>query len=215
MQMYNVYKTYGKEGDALVDINLRIDRGDFVFVTGPSGAGKTTLLKLLFCEERPTRGQLLVDGRNLLKLKRSHIPYLRRNIGIVFQDFKLFQERSVYDNVAFALEVIGTPAKEIRRKVIKAIDLVGLLNKLSKRPNILSGGEQQRIAIARALVKEPKILLADEPTGNLDPDLTKEVIEIFKQVYAKGTTIVVATHNISLLNGLQRRVIALNKGRIN
>lgn len=214
IQMYHVGKTFGEEMHALVDVTLSVEKGDFVFLTGPSGAGKTTLLKLLFCQEKPTSGQILISGRNLLKLKKKDIPYLRREIGVVFQDFKLLNDRTVFENVAFALEVIGVSKSEIRKRVLKVLGLVGLQHKISKKPLLLSGGEQQRVAIARALVKEPKILLADEPTGNLDPELTKEVIGILKEVNAKGTTIIVATHNKSLIEGLRKRVIALKKGRV-
>jgi cell division transport system ATP-binding protein len=214
IQMYHVGKTFGEEIQALVDVTLSVEKGDFVFLTGPSGAGKTTLLKLLFCQEKPTRGQILISGRNLLKLKKKDIPYLRREIGVVFQDFKLLNDRTVFENVAFALEVIGVAKSEIRKRVLKVLGLVGLQHKFSKKPLLLSGGEQQRIAIARALVKDPKILLADEPTGNLDPELTKEVISILKEVNAKGTTIIVATHNKSLIEGLRKRVVALKKGRV-
>ena len=214
IQMYHVGKKFGEEVPALVDVTLSVEKGDFVFLTGPSGAGKTTLLKLLFCQEKPTSGQILISGRNLLKLKKKDIPYLRREIGVVFQDFKLLNDRTVFENVAFALEVIGVAKSEIRKRVLKVLGLVGLQHKFSKKPLLLSGGEQQRVAIARALVKDPKILLADEPTGNLDPELTKEVINILKEVNAKGTTIIVATHNKSLIEGLRKRVVALKKGRV-
>lgn len=214
IQMYHVGKTFGGEIHALVDVTLRVEKGDFVFLTGPSGAGKTTLLKLLFCQEKPTSGQVLISGRNLLKLKKKDIPYLRREIGVVFQDFKLLNDRTVFENVAFALEVIGVAKSEIRKRVLRVLGLVGLQHKFNKKPLLLSGGEQQRVAIARALVKDPKILLADEPTGNLDPELTKEVINILKEVNAKGTTIIVATHNKSLIGGLRKRVVALKKGRV-
>jgi cell division transport system ATP-binding protein len=214
IQMYHVGKTFGEEIHALDNITLRVEKGDFVFLTGPSGAGKTTLLKLLFCQERPTSGQVIINGRNILKLKKKNIPYLRREIGVVFQDFKLLNDRTVFENVAFALEVIGVARRDIRKRVLKVLGLVGLQHKFSKRPLLLSGGEQQRVAIARAIVKDPKILLADEPTGNLDPELTKEVIDILKEVNARGTTIMVATHNSALIEGLRKRVIALRKGRV-
>ncbi|MBE9542283.1 MAG: ATP-binding cassette domain-containing protein, partial [Proteobacteria bacterium] len=170
IQIFNLYKVYPDNHPALTDINLHIKKGDFVFVTGPSGAGKTTLIKLIFCAERATRGQIIVNGINLAKIKKSGISYLRRNIGVVFQDFKLLNNRTAYENIVFALEVTGARRKEIKRKAWQVLKLVGLQNRLDATPLGLSGGEQQRIAIARAIVNNPTILLADEPTGNLDSE---------------------------------------------
>lgn len=214
IRLYHVYKRYSNDIIALYDITFQIKKGAFFFITGPSGAGKTTLLRLLFCEERPTEGEILIDGRNISRLPKAFIPHIRRDIGVVFQDFKLIPDWTVYDNVAFVLEVIGTPRSDIRKRTIKALGKVGLQHKIGKKPPALSGGEQQRVAIARALVKEPKILLADEPTGNLDPDTAFEVMEVFKEVNVMGTTVVVATHDRTLISRYSGEVIAINKGRI-
>ncbi len=191
-----------------------VDKGEFVFLTGSSGAGKTTLLKLLFCAERATKGQILVNGRNIARIRESSIPYLRRNIGVVFQDFKLLNNRTVFENVALALDVIGAKRKEIKSKVWKILKLVGLQHKINTKPLRLAGGEQQRIAIARALVNDPAILLADEPTGNLDPDLTIEIINLLKDINARGTTVMIATHDRSLLEKLHKRTLVLDKGKL-
>lgn len=191
-----------------------VDKGEFVFLTGPSGAGKTTLLKLLFCAERATRGQILVNGRNIARIRESSIPYLRRNIGVVFQDFKLLNNRTVFENVALALDVIGAKRKEIKSKVWKILKLVGLQHKINTKPLRLAGGEQQRIAIARALVNDPAILLADEPTGNLDPDLTIEIVNLLKDINARGTTVMIATHDRSLVEKLHKRTLILDKGKL-
>lgn len=212
--MFHVYKSYLRNTNALEDINLMVDKGEFVFLTGPSGAGKTTLLKLLFCAERATRGQILVNGRNIARIRESSIPYLRRNIGVVFQDFKLLNNRTVFENVALALDVIGAKRKEIKSKVWKILKLVGLQHKINTKPLRLAGGEQQRIAIARALVNDPAILLADEPTGNLDPDLTIEIINLLKDINARGTTVMIATHDRSLVEKLHKRTLILDKGKL-
>lgn len=214
IKLYHVHKRYSDDITALYDITFQVKKGDFFFITGPSGAGKTTLLRLLFYEEKPTEGQILIDGRNLSRLPKAFIPYLRRSIGVVFQDFKLIPNWTVYDNVAFVLEVIGTPRSDIRKRTIKTLGMVGLQHKIGKTPSALSGGEQQRVAIARALVKEPKILLADEPTGNLDPDMAFEIMELFKEVNVRGTTVVVATHDRTLVSRYGGKVIAINKGRM-
>ena len=213
IQLFHVYKLYG-EVVALEDITLRVDRGEFVYITGPSGAGKTTLLKLLFCAERPTSGQILIGGKNLNRLRASSIPYLRRNIGVVFQDFKLLMNRNVVDNVALALEVLGEGRREIRSKVMRVLRMVGLHHRSNYYPIKLSGGEQQRVAIARAIINDPEILLADEPTGNLDPDLTYEIMSLFREINSKGTTVVVATHNPLIIEAFPARTIALERGRI-
>jgi len=212
IQMFNVYKVYPNNHPALTDISLHIKKGDFVFITGPSGAGKTTLIKLIFCAERSTRGQIIVQGINLAKIKESRIAYLRRKIGVVFQDFKLLNSRTAYENVVFALEVIGTRRREIKRKAWQVLKLVGLQNRLDATPLGLSGGEQQRIAIARAIVNNPTILLADEPTGNLDSEITQDVMELFKSINDRGTTVVIATHNKNLASQYANKHIILDKG---
>jgi cell division transport system ATP-binding protein len=214
IQMFHVYKIYGKDSEALSDINLKIEKGDFAFLTGASGAGKTTLLKLIFAAEKASKGQILVNGRNIARIKESSVPYLRRNIGVVFQDFKLLLNRSVFNNVAFAMEVIGTRPALISRKVMAMLKLVGLQHKANSLPLRLSGGEQQRVAIARALINDPVILLADEPTGNLDSDLTIDIMNLFKDINARGTTIMLATHDRSLLERYKKRLIVLDQGRL-
>ena len=214
VELYHAYKTYGRDTPALVDVSLRIDKGEFVYVTGPSGAGKTTLLRLLFAAEVVTRGQVLVGGKNVARLKPSAIPYLRRNIGVVFQDFKLLADRTVAENVGFALEVLGTAPAEVSHKVFLSLKAVGLAHKQSALPATLSGGEQQRVAIARALVNDPALLLADEPTGNLDPELAVEVMALLHDINLKGTTIVVATHDPALMKRYPHRTIRLEGGRL-
>jgi len=213
IQFFHVYKTYPGDVQALVDLTLEIDKGEFVFLTGPSGAGKSTLLRMVFCAERPTRGQLLVGGRNVARLAANAVPYLRRNIGVVFQDFKLLQRRTVEENVALALEVLGAPRREVRRRTYAVLKQVGLAHKIHQYPPRLSGGEQQRVAVARALVNEPQILLADEPTGNLDHERSSEIMNLLEAASARGTTIVVATHDLRLLERGQR-VIRLDAGRL-
>ena len=198
----------------LDDITLRIDKGEFVWLTGPSGAGKSTLLKLLFCGETPTSGQILIGGRNIGRLSRGGIPYLRRNIGVVFQDFKLLHNRTVLENVGYALEVLGASDAEIKERSLRRLQEVGLGHKAASLPRRLSGGEQQRVAIARALVNEPTILLADEPTGNLDPSLTESTLQLLFDANARGTTVVVATHDRSLLTRWHRRTIGIEKGKL-
>jgi cell division transport system ATP-binding protein len=214
VELYHAYKSYDRDTPALVDVSFRVDKGEFVLLTGPSGAGKTTLLRLLFGAETVTRGQVLVGGKNVARLKPSAIPYLRRNIGVVFQDFKLLADRTVSENVAFALEVLGKSSAEISRKVFLALKSVGLAHKQSAFPAQLSGGEQQRIAIARALVNDPPLLLADEPTGNLDPEHGNEVMELFREINLQGTTVIIATHDPGILQRFGRRVIRLDAGRV-
>jgi cell division transport system ATP-binding protein len=214
IQLFHVYKAYPGDPPTLVDVNLNIDKGEFVFLTGPSGAGKTTLLKLIFSAETPTRGQVLVGGRNIARIRESAIPYLRRNIGVVFQDFKLLQRRTVLDNVAFTLDVLGVPRREGRDRVMRMLKLVGLEHKADALPLKLSGGEQQRVVIARALVNDPTLLLADEPTGNLDPQLTLEIMDLLQEINIRGTTVVVATHDASLLGRYQKRTIRLERGSV-
>ncbi len=214
VQIFHVTKQYGRDHKALEDVTLRIDKGEFIFLTGPSGAGKTTLLKLLFCAESPTRGQVVVGGRNIHRMRSSGVPLLRRSIGVIFQDFKLLPSRTVYDNVAFAMEVLGRPPREIKRRTTLVLRQVGLGDKLSSLPSRLSGGEQQRVAIARALVNEPILLLADEPTGNLDPELTFEIMNLLNEVNARGTTVVVATHDPLILQAFPKRQVMLARGRV-
>jgi cell division transport system ATP-binding protein len=214
LQLFHVFKEYPGESAALTDVSLHVEKGEFVFLTGPSGAGKSTLLKLVFCAEPPTSGQLLVFGRNMTRIRSSSVPYIRRNIGVVFQDFKLLPDRTVGENVAYPLEVRGLSPSDVRRRVLGMLRLVGLDHKERKFPLTLSGGEQQRVAVARALVNEPALLLADEPTGNLDPDRTLEVMDLLHTANARGTTVVVATHDRSLLDRYKKRVIALDAGRV-
>jgi len=213
IELFHVSKYYD-EIAALKDVSLRIEKGEFVFITGPSGAGKTTLLKLLFCAERADEGQIFIAGWNLDNLKRRSIPYLRRNIGIVFQDFKLLVNKTVLENIALAMLVVGTPKREIKKKALNLLKLVGLGHKANDYPLHLSGGEQQKVAIARAVVNEPTLLLADEPTGNLDVRAAMEIIEIFKEINSKGTTVLVATHNQELFRSSGRNVITLEKGSV-
>lgn len=214
IQICNVSMSYQKDSTALIDLNIRIPKGDFVYLTGASGAGKSTLLKLLYGAEKPTRGQILIDGQNITRLRSSRVPHLRRRIGIVFQDFKLLNSRTLFENVAFPLEVQGRKRFEISTKVYQALKHVGLHGKLHRFPLQLSGGEQQRAAIARALVGDPMILLADEPTGNLDDEVTQEIMELFKGANARGTTVILATHNRDLIRQFPRRVLVLDKGRL-
>ena len=214
IQIFHVSKWFQKDVPALQDTNLHIPKGDFVFITGPSGAGKSTLLKLLFADERPTSGQVLVHGRNVARLSHSKIPHLRRETGIVFQDFKLLPNRNVFENVSLALEVLGMPRREIGRRVWLMLKRLGMHHKMRASPLTLSGGEQQRVAIARALVNEPLILIADEPTGSLDLDASKRIMDIFTDVNARGTTVVVATHNMGMVRSMGKRVIHLEGGRI-
>jgi len=214
IRLFHVYKSFGSKNPALIDISLTVPKGEFVFVTGPSGAGKTTLLKIIFCAEKPTSGHALVDRRNLTRIKDGELSSLRRRIGVVFQDFKLLPRRTVFENVALSLEVMGVPPSMIRKKVHQTLRYLGLADKEGYYPPQVSGGEQQRVAIARAIVNSPLILLADEPTGNLDYDLTMEIMSLLKEIHVRGTTVIVATHNQELLKGTRRRIIALHKGRM-
>jgi len=214
LQVYNLNKNYQKDSAALKDITLKISKGEFVYITGPSGAGKSTLLKLLFASEKPTRGQILINGQNLTRMNGRKIAMVRRRLGVVFQDFKLINTRSVFENVAFPLEIQGKKRYEVSNKVYQVLKHVGLEHKLKRFPLELSGGEQQRIAIARALVIDPLVLIADEPTGNLDQDNTHEVMELFKGANARGTTVLLATHDREIIRRFPRRVLALDQGRL-
>jgi cell division transport system ATP-binding protein len=211
---YHVYKRYAGDVTALTDINFEVRRGEFVFLTGSSGAGKSSLLRLLLRQELPTKGQILVNGRNVGALSARRVPWLRRTIGVVFQDFKLIQRKTALDNVAYVLNVAGISRAEQRRRAYISLRSVGLNHRLGAYPAMLSGGEQQRVAIARAVVSEPELLLADEPTGNLDPDLSVEIMRLFREINARGTTVVVATHDRDLVHRMQQRTVVLEKGRI-
>ena len=213
IQLYNVCKAYQRDQYALKDVTLAVEKGEFVYLTGPSGAGKSTLLKLLYCAERPTRGQILVNGRNITRYGVSRIPYLRRNIGIIFQDFKLLNRRTVYENVAFPLEVQGRKRFEISKKVYQTLKNVGLEHRLNHKPLQLSGGEQQRVAVARALVVDPQVLLADEPTGNLDSRTSDEIMGLFYELNARGQTILMVTHEDEIA-AYARRLIRMRDGKI-
>jgi cell division transport system ATP-binding protein len=212
--LHDVTKTYPNGKTALRDVDLVIPEGDFVFLVGPSGAGKSTIIKLLIRDEVATSGQVVLDGLDLAKLPRRAVPKVRRKIGIVFQDFKLLPTKSVWENVAFALEVTGTPRRQIRPAVDRVLSLVGLAAQRNQTPNQLSGGEQQRTAIARALVHDPRLIIADEPTGNLDPLISWEIIQLLLRINELGVTVLMATHNAEVVTALRKRVVALEEGRI-
>ena len=214
IQLFRVSKEYGRFRHALNDVTCSIERGEFVFLTGPSGAGKSTFLKLLFREERPSSGQILVNGRNIGVLPASQIPYLRRTIGVVFQDFKLIGRKTVFENIAFVQNVLGLPRNEQKRRAYQVLKRVGLHHQMNAYPDELSGGEQQRVAIARAIVNEPTLLLADEPTGNLDPMLSEEIMRLFAEINIRGTTVLVATHDFALIRRMGKRVLTLDRGRV-
>ncbi len=214
IQLHNVSLAYQKDATALNDINLRIEKGEFVFLTGPSGAGKTTLLRLLYGALAPTRGQVLIDGKNVSHMTAAQIPHLRRMIGVVFQDFKLLSTRTVFENVAITLEVLGWGRADTGKKVMHTLKQMGMESKVNLIPARLSGGEQQRVALARALVNDPKILLADEPTGNLDDANKNQILNIFKEANVRGTTVVVATHDRRLIEHAHKKLVILNKGEI-
>ena len=213
--MRNVYKTYPNGVGAIFNLNLSIERGDFVFIIGGSGSGKSTLIKMLYREEKPSRGEIILGGVNVGKLRNSRVYKLRRLIGVVFQDYKLLPKLTVYENVAFALEVTGADSKLIRKRVIDVLGKVGLKHKAKEYPDKLSGGEQQRVAIARAVVNRPKILICDEPTGNLDPTISMEIMEILEKINKEyGTTILMVTHDIDIVKKMKKRVIVLKDGRL-
>ena len=212
--MSDVSKVYPGGSTALQNVNVHIEPGEFVFVVGPSGAGKSTFIKMLFREVLPTTGSIFVNGMDILALSPKEIPFMRRQLGIIFQDYRLLPDRTVFENVAFAMQVIEAPHRKIRRQVNNVLDLVGLRHRSNAYPNELSGGEQQRIAIARAIVNDPVFVIADEPTGNLDPETSWDIMEIFKEINATGTTIVMATHDKEVVDAMGKRVIAIEKGRI-
>jgi len=214
IQLYNVSKVYDNGVPAVSDISLRIAKGEFVFLIGPSGAGKSTLTKLIFREQLPSSGQIFFRGRNILRFGPREVLQLRRQIGVVFQDFRLLPRKTVYENVAFALEVIGRSRKEIRERVPAVLARVGLSGKEDAFPDQLSGGEQQRVGVARAIVKRPLVILADEPTGNLDPDTSREIMDLFEVINRDGTTVVIATHAWDIVNRMRKRVVALENGRL-
>ncbi|HEY7368464.1 MAG TPA: cell division ATP-binding protein FtsE [Thermoanaerobaculia bacterium] len=214
IQLFRVCKDYGRLRHALVDVTCNVERGEFIFLTGASGAGKSTFLKLLFREVSPTSGQILVNGRNIGVLPASQIPYFRRTVGVVFQDFKLIARKSVFENIAFVQNVLGLPRAEQKRRAYQVLKRVGLHHQMNALPDELSGGEQQRVAIARAIVNEPTLLLADEPTGNLDPMLSEEIMRLFAEINVRGTTVVVATHDYELIRRMGKRVLTLDRGRL-
>ncbi len=214
IQLFRVSKDYGRFRHALADVSCMIDRGEFVFLTGPSGAGKSTFLKLLFREESPSSGQIVVNGRNIGVLPPSQIPYFRRTVGVVFQDFKLIGRKTVFENVAFVQNVLGLPRAEQKRRAYQVLKRVGLHHQMNALPEELSGGEQQRVAIARAIVNEPTLLLADEPTGNLDPALSEEIMRLFGEINIRGTTVLVATHDVELIRRMGKRVLTLDRGHL-
>ncbi|OLO38117.1 cell division ATP-binding protein FtsE [Alkalihalophilus pseudofirmus] len=214
IDMKDVWKTYPNGVSAINGIDISIGKGEFVYVVGPSGAGKSTFIKMMYREEKPTKGDISINGTNLAKLKNRQVPIFRRNIGVVFQDFKLLPKLSVYENVAFALEVIEENPATIKRKVMGVLEIVKLKNKARFLPSELSGGEQQRVVIARAIVNSPNVLIADEPTGNLDPDTAWEIMDTLEEINNRGTTIVMATHNKEIVNTIKKRVIAIEGGRV-
>lgn len=212
--MNDVYKTYRNGVTALNGININIEQGEFVYIVGPSGAGKSTFVKLMYREIKPSTGTILINGKDMSTIKERRVPYLRRDIGVIFQDFKLLPKLSVYENIAFALEVIEESPRNIKKRVMDVLDLVGLKNKARFLPDELSGGEQQRISIARAIVNHPKVVIADEPTGNLDPDTSWGLMRVFEEINARGTTLIMATHSKEIVNTIKKRVIAVEDGMI-
>lgn len=212
IEMINVTKQYSNGAMALHDLSISVAKGEFIFIVGPSGAGKSTFLKLIYRQVTPDQGQIIVGGKNVARLKPAEVPFLRRQIGVIFQDYKLLPNKTVYENVSFALEVIESGRKETRRKVYEALELVGLSSKASCKSTELSGGEQQRVSIARAIVNNPVVLLGDEPTGNLDPETSWGIMQLLHEINERGTTVVVATHNKVAVDKMKRRVVAIEKG---
>ncbi len=214
LEMKHVGKVYPGGALGLEDVSVHIKPGEFVFLVGPSGAGKSTFIRLISREIEPTSGQVLVDGVDVMKLKRGEIPFLRRQLGIVFQDYRLLNDRTAFENVAFAMQVIEAPSFKIRRRVKEVLKMVGLEERANNYPGEMSGGEQQRVAIARAIVNDPLLVIADEPTGNLDPETSMEIMNLFSQINHNGTTIIMATHDKTMVDYMQKRVIAIEEGRI-
>ena len=214
IEMKGVAKKYHRSTTALRDINVSINPGEFVYIVGPSGAGKSSFIKLLYREKKVSAGTLKVGEFNLTKMKKRQIPILRRSIGVVFQDYKLLPKKTVFENVAYAMQVIGEKPREIKKRVPEVLELVGLKHKMRSFPDQLSGGEQQRVAIARAIVNNPKVLIADEPTGNLDPEISWEIMQLLERINLQGTTVLMATHNKQIVDNLRHRVIAIEEGRI-
>ncbi len=214
IEFLNVSKTYPNGTHALNDVSLSIDKGEFVFIVGASGAGKSTFLKLIMHEETPTSGEIIINGNKLSKMKRRDVPYLRRHMGIVFQDFRLIEKMNVFDNVAFAMRAVGENTATIKKRVPYVLSLVGLKDKMKNKPSELSGGEQQRVSLARALVNNPEIIVADEPTGNVDPELSHEIIELLNEINGMGTTVLVVTHEHELVREFHQRVITIDRGRV-
>jgi cell division transport system ATP-binding protein len=214
IELYHVWKQYQKPHWALSDVSFHVEKGDFWFITGPSGSGKTTLLKIMFREILPTQGQIIIDRRNILKISDHRIYQLRRKMGIVFQDFRLLFHKKVFDNVAIVLEILGVPRKEIRRRVFSALRMVNLHNKMWEYPSHLSYGEQQRVAIARAVVNHPTIILADEPTGNLDTELAFEIMSLFREINKRGATVIICTHDRELIRHFGQKILFLYKGKL-
>ena len=214
IETHHLSKVYSRGLYALRDLTLTIDKAEFVFLTGPSGAGKSTFLRLLLLQDRPSEGEVFVNGQNLASLSRREIQEYRRGIGFIFQDFKLIPSRTVLENISFVPEVLGVPAAQQRRRAFQVLKWVGLQHRMNAYPHDLSGGEQQRIAIARALVNDPVLVIADEPTGNLDPDLSLEIMNLFREINARGTTVLVATHDRELIRRVGRRALTLDHGRI-
>ena len=214
IETHHLSKFYSRGLYALRDLSLSVEKGEFVFLTGPSGAGKSTFLRLLLMQERPSEGEILVNGNNISKFTRREVQEYRRGIGFIFQDFKLVPTRTVFENISFVLEVLGLPSTQQRRRAFQVLKWVGLQHRINAFPSDLSGGEQQRIAIARALVNDPALLLADEPTGNLDPDLSLEIMNLLREINAGGTTVLVATHDRELIRLVGRRTVTLDQGRI-
>jgi len=214
IEFRNVSKVYNNGTEALHDINLKVEKGEFVFIVGSSGAGKSTFLKLIMCEERPNSGQIVIDDTDVSRLRKGKIPYIRRKMGIVFQDFRLIDHMTVYDNVAFAMRVVGASPKTIKKRVPYILSLVGLQHKAKHTPNELSGGERQRVGLARALVNNPSMIIADEPTGNIDPALSFEIVDLLSEINRRGTTILMVTHEHSLVKHFHKRIIQIHSGEI-
>ena len=210
----NVTKIYPGEVKALTDVTLRIKKGDFVFLVGPSGAGKSTLTKLIYREELPSRGQVIFNGRNVGRMREKEVPYLRRSIGMVFQDFRLLPQKTIFENIAFAMQVVGASGRDIKSRVPEVLKMVGLEKKADVFPDQLSGGEQQRVSVARAIVNNPDLIIADEPTGNLDPDTSRELMGLFVDINSQGTTLIMSTHAWDIVDLMKRRVVELDTGRI-